>query len=55
MGTHLFGSPCIWVLLFVHILYVVNRTFPTKLTEKLQHLQQGWARLVEITESESVK
>ena len=34
----------IWVLFFTHIPFVVNRTFTTMLTERLQHLQQGWAR-----------
>jgi len=35
----------------MHIPFVVNRTFTTTLTERLQHLQQGWARLFEMTES----
>jgi len=34
---------------FTHIPFVVNRTFNTTLTERLQHLQQGWTRLVEMT------
>jgi len=44
----------IWVL-FMHISFVVNRTLNTTLTERLQHLQQGCVRLVEMTESESDK
>jgi len=40
------------VLFIMHIPFVVNRTFNTMLTERLQHLQQGWARLLEMTESE---
>ena len=35
-----------WVLFFTHISFVVNRTFTTTLTERLQHLQQGWARFM---------
>ena len=35
-----------WVLFFMHIPFVVNRTFNTVLTERLQHLHQGWARPV---------
>jgi len=42
----------IWVLLFAHILLVVNRTFNTTPNERLENLQQDWARLLEITESE---
>jgi len=41
-----------WVLFIMHIPFLVNRTFKTMLTERLQHLQQGWARLFEMTESE---
>jgi len=33
----------------------VNRTFTTMLAEKLQHLQQSWARDFEMTESERDK
>jgi len=44
-----------WVSVFRHIPFVVNRTFTTTLTERLQHLQQSWARLVEMTESERDK
>ena len=44
-----------WVLLFMHIPFVVNRTFTTTPTERLQHLQQGWARPFETTESERDK
>jgi len=40
---------------FTHIPFMVNRTFNTTLTKKLQHLLQGWARLVEMTESERDK
>ena len=35
---------CIWVLLFTHIPFVVKRPFNTALTQRLQHLQQGWPR-----------
>jgi len=45
----------IWVFFFTYISFVVNRTFNTMLTERLQHLQQDWARLVEMTESERDK
>ena len=38
-----------------HILFLVNRTFNTTLTETLQHLQQVWATLVEMTECEGDK
>ena len=34
-----------WVLFIMHIPLGVNRTFNTMLIERLQHLQQGWARL----------
>jgi len=44
-----------WVLFFTHIPCVVNRTLTTMLTERWQHLQQGWARLFEMTESEKDK
>jgi len=44
-----------WVLFIMHIPFVVNRTFNTMLTERLQHLHQGWARLFEMTESERDK
>jgi len=37
------------------ILFVVNRAFKATLTGRLQHLQQGWAGLVEMTESERDK
>ena len=44
------------VVLHTHpIGYMVNRAFNTMLTERLQHLQQGWARLVEMTKSERDK
>jgi len=33
----------------------MNHTFTTKRTERLQYLQQGWARLCETTESERDK
>jgi len=36
----------------MHISFVVNRAFKTMLTERLQHLHQGWARFVEMIESE---
>ena len=44
-----------WVLFFMHIPFVMNRTFNTMLTERLQHLQKVWARLFEMTESERDK
>ena len=40
---------------FTHIPFVVNHTFTTTLTERLQNLQQGWARLSKMTESERQK
>jgi len=40
---------------FTHIPFVVNRTFKVTPTERLKHLQQGWSRLVEMTESERDK
>jgi len=43
------------VLFITHIPFVVNRTFNTMQTEKLQHLQKGWARLFEMTECERDK
>jgi len=43
------------VLFITHIPFVVNRTFNTMLTERLQHLQKGWARLFEMTECEKDK
>jgi len=46
------GCRATWVLFFTHIPFVVNRAFTTTLTESLQRLQQGWARLFEMTESE---
>jgi len=42
-------------LFIMHIPFVVNRIFNTMLTERLQHLHQGWARLFEMTESERNK
>jgi len=42
-------------LFFTYIPFVANRTFNTTLTEWLQHLQQSWARLSEITKSERDK
>jgi len=42
-------------LFFTHIPFVVNHTFTTRLTERLQYLQQGWLRLFETTESERDK
>jgi len=39
-------------LFFMHIPFMVNRAFSTTLTERLQHLQQRWARFVETTERE---
>jgi len=44
-----------WVLFIMLIPFVVNRTFNTMLTERLQHLHQGWVRLFEMTESERDK
>ena len=35
-----------WVFFLPHIPFVVNRIFTTTLTDRLQHLQQGWARLL---------
>jgi len=35
--------------------FVANRTFNTTLTEWLQHLQQSWTRLFQMTESERDK
>ena len=31
-----------WVLFFTHIPFVVNCTFNMLLTDRLQHMQQGW-------------
>jgi len=50
-----FFATHIWVLFFTYIPFVVNRTFKTTLTEWLQHLQQNWATLFEMTESERDK
>jgi len=44
-----------WVLFFRYIPFVVNRTFSTTLTEWLQRLQQSWAKLFEMIESERDK
>jgi len=44
-----------WVLFFTHVPFVVNHTFSTTLTERLQYLQQDWARLFETTEIERDK
>ena len=44
-----------WVLFFRHIPFVVIRTFNTMLTKSLQHLQQVWATLVDMTKSERDK
>ena len=38
-----------------YIPFVANHTFNTTLTEWLQHLQESWARLFEMTESERDK
>jgi len=38
-----------------HIAFVVNLTFNTTLSERLQYLQQAWVRLAEMTESERDK
>jgi len=43
------------VLFFTHTPFLVNHTFNTTLTERLQHLQHCWARLFEMTESERDK
>jgi len=51
----LVGATYIWVLFFMHISFMVNRTFNTTLIETLQHLQQIWSRHVEMTESERDK
>jgi len=40
------------VLFITHIPFVVNRTFNTMLTERLQHLQKGRDRIFEMTECE---
>jgi len=45
----------IWVLFFTHIPFVVNHTFSTILTERLQQLPHDCVRLVETTESERDK
>jgi len=45
----------IWVFFFLHIPFFVNHTFNATLSESLQHLQPGWARLFEMTESERDK
>jgi len=45
----------IWVLFFTYVPFVANRTFNTTLTERLQHLQQSWARLFEMTKRERDK
>jgi len=45
----------IWRLFLTHIAFVVNLTFNTTLSERLQYLQQAWVRLAEMTESERDK
>jgi len=45
----------IWVLLPTHISPAAKRTLNTTPTEWLQYLQQSWARLFEMTESERDK
>jgi len=45
----------IWVLFFTRIPFMVNCTINTTLIERLQHLQQVCARLVEMSESEKGK
>jgi len=50
--THLIRP---WVLFLSYIPFVVNYTFNTMPTEGLQHLQQVWARLGEMTEGERDK
>jgi len=40
---------------YMLIPFVATRTFNTTLTEWLQQLQQSWARLCEMTESERDK
>jgi len=44
-----------WVLFIMQIQFVVNRTFDTMLTERLQHLHQGWARHFEMIVNERDK
>jgi len=44
-----------WVWFITHIPFVVNRTFNTMITERLHHLQNGWARLFEMAECERDK
>jgi len=39
----------------MHIPFVVNLTFNTILSERLQDLQKGWAILFEMTEGERDK
>jgi len=41
-----------WVFFITHIPFVVNRTFNTMLTQRLQHLMKCWARLFEMTQRE---
>jgi len=48
------STPAPWSSL-THIPFVVNRAFNTTLTDTLQHLQQGWVSLFEMTESERNK
>jgi len=42
-------------LFSMHVPFVVNHTFNTTLTKRLQHLQEGWDRLVEMTGCERDK
>ena len=41
-----------WGLFFAHIQFVVNRTFTTMLIVRLQHWQQSWVGLFDMTESQ---
>jgi len=45
----------IWMLFFKHILFVENHSLNVMPTERLQHLQQCWVTLVEMSESEKDK
>jgi len=44
-----------WVLFFTHISFMVNRTFTTMLTKRMEHFQQGWRDFFEMIESERDK
>ena len=46
---------CMGVVLHAHLVHGESHRFNTTLTERLQHLQKVWDRLVEMTESERDK